>query len=60
VGYLYIVRVNYKFGSKFDTTEFVAQINIDSKSDTLDDTRATLCLKMPPSEAINAYGLSST
>jgi hypothetical protein len=23
--------------------------------DTLDDTRATLCPKMPPSEAVNAY-----
>jgi hypothetical protein len=27
-------------------------------SDTLDEIRATLCPKMPPSEAVNAYGVS--
>jgi hypothetical protein len=27
-------------------------------SDTLDDTRATSCPKMPPLEVVNAYGVS--
>jgi hypothetical protein len=37
-------------GSSFDTTEFC--------SETLDDTRATPCPKMPPLEAVNAYRVS--
>jgi hypothetical protein len=28
------------------------------RSDTLDDTRATHCPKMPPSEVVNTYGVS--
>jgi hypothetical protein len=34
----------YKFGSKFDTTEFTMKINVDRISNTLDGTRATIAL----------------
>jgi hypothetical protein len=50
---------HYNYGSSFDTTEFCSGgVTRRCGSDTLDDTRATPCPKMPPSEAVNAYGVS--
>jgi hypothetical protein len=37
---------------------FEAEIASRYGSDTLDDIRAIACPKMPPSEAVNAYGVS--
>jgi hypothetical protein len=49
----------YNFGSNFDTTEFCSgRITRRCRSDTLDDTRATPCPKMLPSEVVNVYGVS--
>jgi hypothetical protein len=47
----------YKFSSSFDTQSFAAEITHRCRSDTLDDTIAAHCPKMPPSEMVNAYGL---
>jgi hypothetical protein len=49
----------YNFGSSFDTTEFCSRkVTRRCRSNTLDDTRATLCPKMPLSEVANAYRVS--
>jgi hypothetical protein len=49
----------YNFGSSFDTIEFCSgRITCTCRSDTLDDTMATPCPKMPTSEAVNAYRVS--
>jgi hypothetical protein len=49
----------YNSGLNFDITEFCSgNINVDAEGDTLDDTRATSCPKLPPSKAVNAYEFS--
>jgi hypothetical protein len=49
----------YNFGSSFDTIKFYSEkVTRRRGSDTLDDTRATPCPKMPPSEAVNACKVS--
>jgi hypothetical protein len=48
----------YNFDSSFDTSEFLQRkYTRRCRSDTLDDTRATHCPKMSPSEAVIAYSL---
>jgi hypothetical protein len=50
---------SYNLGSSFKTSEFYSgKVTHRCESDTLDDTRATPYPKMPPSEVVNAYGVS--
>jgi hypothetical protein len=51
----------YNFDSKFDSIEFCSEKSIRRcGSESLDDTRATPCSTVPPSEAVNAYRSPST
>jgi hypothetical protein len=49
------------FYLRFDTTEFYSEsYTRGCGSESLNDTRATPCPTVPPSEAVNTYGSPST